>query len=591
MTVIPEADGRVWSIVRRGMRLSPAFTKGLTVTVALQVAAMAGRTTVPVAIQQIIDRGFGYAGSARLAEVTVFTAVTAAGIVLTGLAAYLATVRASRAAEAGLADTRVRAYQHVLRLPDLTQRQERRGALVARVTADIDTISSFVTEVSGAGHAVSLLQLAAVSTVMAVYSWQLTLVVWACFVPLALLLRAMQPSIARRFLAVRRHIGNLASTVAESVAGAVTIRAFGYQRAMNERVGHAVSQVLDTQIAAQRLTTGVLAVGEIVPGIANMAVILIGVQLGLAGNLSFGELIAFLFLTAYFVSPIQAAVELLNQTQSAVACWRRVLGLIELGSAAAGPDGSGVDTARRAPHIRFDHVDFRYPGSDLVLVGADLTIAAGTRIAIVGQTGSGKSTFAKLLTCVLEPTAGEIRLDGVPLNRIQVDNLRRRVVMVPQDGYLFDDTIAANIRLGRPEADGDQITTALAELGLAEWVADLPRGLGTMVGERGHALSAGERQLVGLARAHIASPDLLVLDEATSAVDTATETRIRTALDTLTRDRTAVFVAHRMSTAEAADEVLVFDSGRIVERGHHTDLLAHGGTYAALHAAWLSGAH
>jgi ATP-binding cassette, subfamily B, bacterial len=219
----------------------------------------------------------------------------------------------------------------------------------------------------------------------------------------------------------------------------------------------------------------------------------------------------------------------------------------------------------------------------------DQTIEPQTRVAVVGETGSGKTTFAKLLTRLMDPTEGQILIDELPLDQLRFDSLRRRVVMVPQDGALFDGTIADNVRMGRPDATDDDLQLAFLELGLSDWVEELPRHLATRTGERGGSLSAGERQLVALARAYVANPDLLVLDEATSAVDPATELRLQRALAGLASGRTTVTIAHRLSTAETADEVLVFDRGRVVQRGTHRQLLDEGGVYGALHASWVRG--
>jgi ABC-type multidrug transport system fused ATPase/permease subunit len=218
----------------------------------------------------------------------------------------------------------------------------------------------------------------------------------------------------------------------------------------------------------------------------------------------------------------------------------------------------------------------------------DLEIPAQTRVAVVGETGSGKTTFAKLLTRLMDPVSGDVLLSGVPLREIRFESLRQRVVMVPQDGFLFDATVADNVRYGREDLDDTEIELAFTELGLADWLAGLPDGTATPVGERGESLSVGERQLVAIARAYVADPDLLVLDEATSAVDPATEVRLQRALDSLTRGRTTLAIAHRLSTAEAADEVIVVDAGRVVQRGSHADLLGEDGPYAGLHASWVS---
>jgi putative ABC transport system ATP-binding protein len=242
--------------------------------------------------------------------------------------------------------------------------------------------------------------------------------------------------------------------------------------------------------------------------------------------------------------------------------------------------------------VRFEHVTFRYaPGSRPALDDVTLTIEPRRRVAIVGETGSGKTTFAKLVTRLMDPVEGRVLLgsdaDGwVPLDEVAFASLRARVVMVPQDGFLFDATIADNVRYGRPGMTDAQVATAFEELGLGTWVEGLSQGVATPVGQRGESLSAGERQLVAVARAYVADPDLLVLDEATSAVDPATERRLTRALDTLTDGRTTLTIAHRLSTAERADEVLVVDGGHVVQRGTHAELVDADGPYARLHASW-----
>jgi ATP-binding cassette, subfamily B, bacterial len=322
-----------------------------------------------------------------------------------------------------------------------------------------------------------------------------------------------------------------------------------------------------------------------------------GVLLGLGGELSPGRLVAFLFLVTLFVGPVQVAAEVLDQAQTAIAGWRRVLDVLDTVPDVADPaarDDTGIDIPPGPITARFEGVSFRYPllgGApgelgEAVLQDVSVEIPAQARIAVVGETGSGKTTFAKLVTRLMDPTQGRILVNGVPLDEVRFTSLRQRIVMVPQDGYLFDTTVAENVRHGRPGMNQEEIRLAFTELGLAEWIDSLPRRLDTRVGERGEFLSVGERQLVALARAYVANPDLLVLDEATSAVDPATEVRIQRALEGLTRGRTALAIAHRLSTAEAADEVLVFDRGRIVQRGHHQDLLDTDGVYATLHASW-----
>ncbi|MDX6262296.1 MAG: ATP-binding cassette, subfamily bacterial, partial [Kribbellaceae bacterium] len=313
-----------------------------------------------------------------------------------------------------------------------------------------------------------------------------------------------------------------------------------------------------------------------------------GVLLGVDGHATLGEILAFMFLVALFSDPVQIATQVLTDAQSAFAGWRRVLGVIATPADVVDPGESGVHQERGPVTVEFRDVNFAYPEGELVLRDVDVRLEPHRRVAVVGETGSGKTTFAKLLTRLMDPTSGAVLLDGVNAREIAFASLRERVVMVPQDGYLFDSSLAENVRFGRPEVTDAQLLDAFESLGLTDWLESLPDGLDSPVGQRGESLSAGERQLVALVRANIADPDLLVLDEATSAVDPGTEVRVNAALERLMTGRTSVTIAHRLSTAEAADEVLVFDDGRVVERGPHSELVAAGGVYTHLHDSWIA---
>ncbi|HEX6578219.1 MAG TPA: ABC transporter ATP-binding protein [Jiangellaceae bacterium] len=579
-----------WATIRRGLALSPEIRDGLALTLGLALLATAGRVVVPIAVQQTIDRGLLRPGGADLGFVRWMCLVAGVAVLVTAGAAFLMNVRIFRASEAGLATLRVHAFRHVHDLSVLTQNTERRGSLVSRVTSDVDTLSQFV-QWGGLLLVVSVGQLLVATVIMAVYSWQLTVLVWACFLPLFLLLRHFQRLVSAAYTVVRERVGAMLGAVSESVVGAPAVRAYAIEERTQSRIDDAVEQHRAAATRAQRLVAFSFTTGEIVAGVANATVVVVGVMLGLAGELTLGALLAFLFLITLFVGPVQVGTEVLNEAQNAVAGWRRVLGVIDTPADVADPGHAGRALPRGPIDVRFDAVSYAYPNGPTVLCEVDVAIPPRSRIAVVGETGSGKTTFAKLLTRLMDPVAGRILLDGVDLREIRFASLRERVVMVPQEGFLFDDTLAANVRYGRPDASDDDIRLALTELGLLEWLDSLPEGQATQVGQRGESLSAGERQLVALARAYLADPDLLVLDEATSAVDPATEVRLARALEGITRGRTAVTIAHRLSTAEAADQVLVFDDGRLVQRGPHAALVAADGTYAGLHAAWVSQSH
>ena len=567
------------------LRLAPEFRAGLGVTLLLAVVSTAGRVVVPLAVQQTIDHGLNRS-TPDLGLVRLTCSLAAVAVAVTAVANYLMNVRLYRTTEDGLLSLRTKAFRRVHDLSVLHQASERRGSLVSRVTGDVDTISSFM-QFGGLLVIISAAQLVLASAVMLWWSWQLTLAVYVCMLPLVLSLRIFQRRLQVAYGLVRQRIGEMLGAVSESVVGAPVIRAYGAQARTATRIDEAVSSTTQAQTRAQTIAATTFCSGEITTALANSAVIVLGVLLATSGSLSLGRLVGFLFLVTLFVQPVQVATEVLNEAQNAIAGMRRVLGVLDTPTDVGDPE-PGVELPVGPLSVTFEHVHFAYPGGPDVLHDVDLTLTAQTRVAVVGETGSGKTTFAKLLTRLMDPTRGRVLLSGVPLDQVGFASLRRRVVMVPQDGFLFDTTVADNVRYGRAGASDADVLLAFTELGLDDWLDGLPDGLSTRVGERGESLSVGERQLVAIARAYIADPDLLVLDEATSAVDPATEVRLARALDSLTRGRTTLTIAHRLSTAEAADEVLVVDRGVVVQRGSHRDLVDVPGVYGDLHASWMS---
>jgi ABC-type multidrug transport system fused ATPase/permease subunit len=573
--------------IRRGLALSPELRVGLVGTLGLSLVAMTGRAAVPIAVQQVIDRGIRGPGGPDLGLILVIVAATVCVLGLTALSSYLMMRRLFTVSETALATVRARTFRHIHDLSMLHQQSERRGTLTSRVTSDIDQITQFL-QWGGVILFVSAGQIAVTTIVMAVYSWQLTLVVYAAFLPLVIVVRLYQRRLAAAYNEVRTRVGVMLGAISESVVGAEVIRAYGVAGRSAVRLDKAIDGHRAAQFRALRTSVMSFSAGELAAGLATAAVVVVGVLLGVGGTLQVGELTAFLFLVALFVQPVQIATEVLNEAQNAVAGWRRVLDVLDLEPDVRDPMEAGHELPPGPVDLRFSAVHFAYPGGPEVLSEVDLAVEAKSRVAVVGETGSGKTTFAKLVTRLMDPTQGVVLLSGVPLPTVRFESLRRRVVLVPQDGFLFDATIAENVRFAHPGLSDADLSMAFTELGLADWVDGLPAGLNTQVGERGEALSVGERQLVALVRASVADPDLLVLDEATSAVDPATEVRLQRTLDAVTRGRTTIAIAHRLSTAEGADEVIVFDRGRVVQRGPHADLVAAtDSVYARLHAAWL----
>ena len=573
--------------IRRGVAISPELTEGIRATFLLAIVASCGQVVVPIAVQQTLDRGLNGPGGPDATFVAWMGVVCAAAIAVTSGASFLMTSRLFRASERGLATLRTKAFRHVHDLPLLTQNTERRGALVSRVTSDVDQVSQFLV-FGGLIFIVSIGQMFVATVIMLVYSWQLALVVWLAFAPLFLSIRYFQRKLSAAYSLVRRQVGALMSAISEPVVGAAVVRSYAVEKRTQRRIDDAIDEFQRASTRAQLFTVISFSLGGISAGLANAGVIVIGVLLGFAGDMTSGQVLAFAFLVTLFVGPVQMGTQILTDAQNAIASWRRVIGILDTPADLVDPGPGGRVLPRGPIEVRFEHVTFAYPDGPPVLRDIDLTISPGTRVAIVGETGSGKSTFAKLLTRLMDPRDGAVLLDGIDVRRIAQHSLRRSVVLVPQEGFLFDDTITSNVRYGRLDASEADILASAEELGLADWIAGLPRGLETPVGQRGESLSAGERQLVALLRAHLADPDLLVLDEATSAVDPALEMRIGRALERLMEGRTSVTIAHRLSTAEAADEVVVVDRGRVVQRGPHAVLAAQEGVYAGLHASWIA---
>lgn len=590
----PASTLGVLATLRRGVEVSPQLLRGWRVTLLLAVLAALGKVLVPVTVQQTVDTGILAAGGPDVDRVLLLTGAAALGLVGAAACSALVNVRLFRSSEDGLLALRTRAFRHVHDLSVLTQHTERRGSLVSRVTSDVDTISMFV-QWGGIMLLVSLLQIVVATVLMAVYSWQLTLVVWLGFVPLLLVLQPLQRRVNGRYSAVRERYGAMLGAVSEAVVGAETIRAYGAAARTQRRVDAAVRATWRAMVRAQNLVSVVFSSGVLVANLVLALVVVVGTILGVRGDLTVGRLLAFLFLVQLFTGPVQMATEILNELQNAVAGWRRVLGVLETPVAVADPGERGATSPRGPAAVELRGVGFAYPEGRRVLHDVDLHVPAGASVAVVGATGSGKTTIARLVARLVDPDTGQVLLDGTDVRDLRSADLRARVVLVPQEGFLFDGTVAENVAYGLRTSDGappdphdPRVRAAVDALGLGPWVDELAASLATDVGQRGESLSAGERQLVALARAYLADPDLLLLDEATSAVDPATEVRLVRALEQLTAGRTTLTIAHRLSTAEAADLVVVVDDGRVVETGPHARLVAAGGTYAAMHAAWVS---
>jgi ATP-binding cassette, subfamily B, bacterial len=582
---LPQVEGAL-RLLRRGLRETPELKAGIGYTIGLALALTAARLLIPILVQQIFDRGL--TGPAGFRPEFVYSACLIAGgvVVLTYFAGRVTFLRLVRASEAALAALRVRAFAHIHRLSIASQTAEKRGAFVARVTADVDQLGQFL-EWGGINWITSTALMFGAGVAMFVYSWQLALVVLLAISPLFLVLRLLQKGMLSAYDRVRTRVGETLSAVSESLMGAAVVRAYGMESQMNTRLREAIHRRYKAEMFGARYQATIFPMADLFGATAVASVLAVGAWFGPRWGLSFGDLVAFFFLVNIFVQPLSELSETFDLTQTAIAGWRKVLGVLDIPVDLVEPQ-PGIPLPDGALSVRTEGLRFAYrDGGGLVLRGIDVDLRAGAHVAIVGETGCGKTTFAKMLCRLADPVDGRILIGGIDLREIDPDSRRRAIRMVPQDGFLFDTTIRENVRYGRPGATDADIERAFESLELSDWVKGLPDGYDTKVGERGENVSVGERQLVALVRAQIADPGLLILDEATSAVDPETEARLAEALRRLSEGRTTVTIAHRLSTAEAAELVLVFDRGRIVERGVHQDLVDGGGVYASLYQSWL----
>ena len=573
------------AVMKRGIKVSPELRAGLAITVVMALTAAVGRLIVPILVQLVLDNGVlsddGYDG----AYVWTVSLAALAVVLLVAAASRVALIRLVDMAETVLMNLRVRVFEHIHHLSLADHTESRRGVLVARVTSDVETLARF-TQWGLISWIIDTAIIVGTIAVMLWYSWPLTLLVLVIHVPLVPFLRWVQRSQFVSYGKVRSRVAETLGHVSEAVTGAQVIRAYGYGEPVRERLDDAIERQFAQQQRSQVWFACMLPVVDVVSSISLAVAVGIGVWYRDDLGLEVGELVAFLFLVNLLLQPIAQLGEVLDQTQTALAGWWKVLRVLDVPVEVAEPS-EGVAPAAGPLEVELDGIGFSYRTGPPVLRDVSFTIPAESVVAVVGETGSGKTTCARLLTRLADPTEGVVRVGGVDLREVDPDARRAAIRMVPQDGFLFDVSIRDNIAYGREGTTAAEVERAIDVLGLRGWIETLPDGLDTVVGERGGRLSVGERQLVALARAQVADPGLLVLDEATSAVDPETEEALAAALDRLAGGRTMISIAHRLSTAERADLVIVFDKGRVAQMGPHEDLVAVPGIYQTLYESWL----
>ncbi len=584
------SSSSTFNVLRRAFVEAPVLGRRLWMILLMNAAGTIVQVLIPVLIQQTVDRDIS-SGGVHVSSVVAKVGVAMVLLVIGSMLGRAAMVRLARQAAQGLSDLRVKVFSRLINSSMLHVQSERRGALVSRVTSDITTVQEF-TEWGGVVFVINATQVLIAIGAMALYEWHLALLVVSAVLVYALVLLWFQRILQRNYDRVRGVVADSLAVMGEAVTALPEIRAYGVERNTTRRVREALDRRFRVEFRTAAFGNVLFSTAELFAASLTAAVVAAGLILGsgsgLGTGITPGVLLAFLFLVNLLIEPVQSLVEILDFAQNAASGLRRVVEAIDRPVEIA-EASDPVELPMGVLGIEFEGVRFQYPDGPDALVDVDVAIDPGRRVAVVGETGSGKTTFAKLLVRMLDPTEGVVRIGGVDLHDVSFASLRHRVGFVPQEGFLFEGTIADNVRYGIPGADRRQIEVAFVELGLDGWLRTLGGGIDTEVGERGGNLSAGERQLVALVRTWISTPDVLVLDEATSAVDPVLDVQIRRAIDRLTSGRTSVTIAHRLATAEAADEVLVFDRGRLVERGPHSALVATAGVYSSLYADWVAG--
>lgn len=517
----------------------------------------------------------------------VVAAVYLASLLLTGAAQAARVKVTGRIAAWVMNDLRVRVFTQLQRLSLDYYTGEKAGVIMTRMTSDIENLQQLLQD-GLVQFAIQGLTMVVVTVVLFTYDVRLALITVVLVVPVLTVMSLwFHRASSKGYVRVRDNVAAVLADLSESLQGVRIVTAHNRQRRNTEHHRQVTGRYYDTNVQTGRINS-IYGPGTQVVGVAGqLALLAIGAGMVADGQLTIGELVAFLLYLGAFFQPIQQLVQLYNmyqQGQSSITKLKSLLGAQP--AVLESPDA--VDLPPVQGEITFDDVTFGYEADRPVISGVSLDIRAGETVAFVGPTGAGKSTLAKLVTRFYDPTAGRVLIDGQDLRSVRIESLRRQLGVVPQEPFLFAGPLRDNIRFASPDASDDEVWDALRAVGLVEVVERMPQGLDTVVQERGQSLSSGERQLVALARAFLAQPRVLVLDEATSNLDLQSETKIEDALDVLLEGRTAILIAHRLSTAMKADRIVVVDDGRIVEVGSHDELVAAGGKYTQMYATWTS---
>jgi ATP-binding cassette subfamily B protein len=570
-----------------GTLLRP-FRRALVLLGVLVVVENIARLSVPFLVKEGIDRGIPplvrHDGTRTLWTVVGIVVIA---VTIQAISRQLFLMLSGRIGQDSLLTLRGMLYAHFLKLSPQFHDSYTSGRVISRQTSDVDAINELL-ETGFDGLITAMLTLIGTGILLLVLNIRLGLVALLCFPALYLISRWFRRASAIAYRRTRETVAIVIVHFVETINGMRAVQAFRREPRNQEIFDGIDDDYRDANEVAFRLV-GTFMPGIKVTGNLTMGIVLIyGAHLAYQGELTVGVLAAFLLYLSQFVEPMQEISQCYNTFQSASAALEKLSGVLEEEPSVSEPTSpTRLDRARG--EVRFDDTRFGYVPGRPVIPGLDMTVPAGQTVALVGATGAGKTTTAKLVSRFYDPTAGRILLDGIDLRELTEEDLRANVIMVTQENFLFGGTVADNISFGRPDASIDDVRHAARAIGADGFISALPKGYDTDIRNRGGRLSAGQRQLVAFARAFLADPAVLILDEATSSLDIPSERLVQRALRTILADRTAIIIAHRLSTVEIADRVLVMEHGQIVEDGSPSDLIAeHHGRFSALHEAWIA---